>query len=133
MFIRISIIVKGVCCFLIYSLFHLFVVKIGSKGYLKGAGNDLRRIVNINSWYVEPRSYRPCSRIYYVRDRCYYLEHFVEPFVDLYILPLLLVYKIGEKLNGIFHRSLYIYKFGKSKWRRGVFLQKLGFFIFGNV
>src|SRR6266699_7233965 len=117
-FIKISIIAKGTRCFLTYSLFHLFVVRIGFKGYLKGAGNDLRRIVNVDLWCVEPRLYRPCSKICYTRDRCYCFEHFVEPFVDSYVLPLLFVYKIGERLNGIFHRSLYIYRFKKSKWRK---------------
>ncbi len=37
-----SIIAKGVRCFLIHGLFYLFVLRIGSKGHLKGAENDLR-------------------------------------------------------------------------------------------
>jgi len=62
-FIKTSTIIRGVRCSLIYGLFYLFVVRISSRGYLKGAGNNLRRIVNINSWYIEPRSCRPCSKI----------------------------------------------------------------------
>src|SRR6266566_9130541 len=105
MFIKTFIIARGTRCSLTYGLPHLFVVRIGSRGHLRGAGNDLRRIVNVDSWRVEPRSCRPCSRICYARDRCYCLEHLVEPFVDSYILPLLLVYEIDEKLNSIFHCS----------------------------
>ena len=114
-FIRTSTIARETCCSLIYGLLHLFVLKIGSKGHLKGTENDLRRIVNINSWYIEPRLYRPCSKIYYTRDRYYYPEHLVEPFVDSYVLSFLLVYKIGERLNDIFYRSLHIHRFERSK------------------
>ena len=133
MFIIMSIIIKGMYCSLIYNLFYLFVLKIGSKGYLKRMGNDLQRIVNINLQRVEPRLYRPCSKICYIRDRYYCPEYFVELFVDSYVLFLLFVYKINKKLNDIFHRSLYIHRFGRSRWRKGVFLQRLGFFMFGSV
>src|SRR6266699_5657927 len=133
MFIKTFIITKRARCSLIYSLFYLFVMRISFRGHLKGAENNLQRIVNIDSWYIELRSCRPCSKIYYARDRCYCLEHFVEPFVDSYILPLLFVYKIGERLNGVFHRSLYIHRFGRSRWRRGVLLQRLGFLMLGSV
>ncbi len=131
--IRTSIIAKGTRCFLTYSLPHLFVIRIGSRGHLKRTGNDLRQIVNADSWSVEPRSYRPCSKICYTRDRCYCFKHLVEPFVDSYVLPLLFVYEIGEKLNNIFHRSLYIHRFGRSRWRKGVLLQRLSFLILGSV
>ncbi len=115
MFIRTSIITKGICCSLTYSFLHLFVVRISFKGYLKRTGNDLRRIVNADLWRVEPRSCRPCSRIYYIRDRCYCFEHFVELFVDSYVLFFLLIYKISERLNGVFYRSLYIHRFKRFK------------------
>src|SRR6266566_8068581 len=104
-----STITKGARCSLIYNLPYLFVLKIGSKGHLRGTENDLRRIVNINLWRIEPRSYRPYSKIYYTRDRYYCPKHFVEPFVDSYVLSFLLVYKIGERLNDIFYRSLHIH------------------------
>ncbi len=133
MFIRTSTIARGMCCSLIYSFLYLFVVRIGSRGHLRGAGNDLQQIVNIDSWRIEPRSCQPCSKICYIRDRCYCFEYFVELFVDSCVLLLLLVYKISERLSGIFHRFLYIHRFGRSRWRRGVLLQRLSFFMFGNV
>ncbi len=122
MFIRISTIARGTYCSLTYNFPHLFVVKISSKGHLKGTENDLQRIVNIDSWHIEPRSYRLCSKICYIWNRCYCFEHLVELFVNSYVLPLLFVYEINEKLNDIFYRSLHIYRFGKSKWWKGVFL-----------
>src|SRR6266699_1912833 len=131
--IRTSIIAKGTRCFLTYSLPHLFVIRIGSRGHLKRTGNDLRQIVNADSWCVEPRSYRLCSKIYYTRDRCYCFEHLVEPFVDSYVLFFLFVYKISERLNNVFHRFLYIHRFERSRWRKEVFLQRLSFFILGNI
>ncbi len=115
MFIRTSIIAKGICCSLIYGFSYLFVVRIGSRGHLRGTENNLWRIVNVDSWYIELRSYRPCSKIYYVQDRCYCFEHFVELFVDSYVLFFLFVYKIGERLSGVFHCSLYIHRFGRSR------------------
>src|SRR6266566_2851383 len=107
MFIKTFTIVKRTYYSLIYSFFHLFVIKIDSRGYLKKMGNNLRRIVNTDSWHIEPRLCRPCSRICYTRDRCYYFKYFVEPFVNSYVLFLLLIYKIGERLNDIFHCFLY--------------------------
>src|SRR6266699_6527101 len=131
--IRTSTIARGARCSLTYGLLHLFVVRIGSRGHLRGAGNDLRRLVNADLWRVEPRSCRPCSRICHARDCCYCLEHFVEPLVDSYVLPLLLIYEIGKRLNSVFYRSLHIHRFGRSRWRRGVFLQRLGFLMLGSV
>ncbi len=131
--IRTSTITKEAYYSLTYNLLHLFVIRISFRGHLRRAGNDLRRIVNINSWHIEPKSCQPCSRIYYTRDRCYCFEHVVEPLVDSYILSLLLVYKIGEKLSDVFYCFLYIHKFKRFRWRRGVLLQKLSFLILGNV
>ena len=108
-------IAKGTRCSLTHSFFYLFVVRICFKGHLKGAGNNLRRIVNVDSWYVEPRSYRPCSRICYVQDRCYCFEYFVKPFVNSYVLFFLFVYEIDERLSGVFYCFLYIHRFGRFK------------------
>ncbi len=127
------IIIKKIRCSLIYNLPYLFVIRINFKGHLKGIENDLRRIVNTNLWRVEPRLYRPCSKICHARDRYYCFKHFVELFVDSYVLPLLFVYKISERLSGVFHRSLYIHRFGRSRWRKRVLLQRLGFLILGSV
>jgi len=133
MFFQTSPVIKKTRCSLINGFIYLFVVRIDSKGYLKKAENDSRRIVNIDLWRVKPRSYRSYSKIYYTRDRCYYFKYFVEPFINSYVLFLLLIYKISEKLNGIFHYSLYIHTFKRFKWRGGVFLQRLSFLMFGNI
>ena len=133
MFIKTSTITKETRCSLIYNFLHLFVVKIGFKGHLRRIKNNLQQIINTDLWHIEPRSYRLCSKIYHTRDRCYYLKHLVELFVDSYVLPLLLVYKIDKRLNDVFYRSLHIHRFGRSKWQKRVLLQRLGFLILGNV